>query len=138
MYTIISIYTGSTERGIDTFKKSFEALASKKDAFYARVRYSTSKSTNYEAHPLTYPLCVYTNDMVFCIADVTAGYPGTGPHGMVELLKYLGFTFDEEKILSHQDVVQLDITKGNMLLRDSFKEYTLDERDYIKSPFHTY
>lgn len=139
MYTIVSIFTGQTDKGVKIFKNYLKTLSSKEDVLYARVRYNTSKLVNEYDHPFKYPLCVYTkNDIVFCIADVAAGYPGTGPHGMVELLKYLGFSFDEDDILSHQNIVMLDFIKEEGILRNSFKTYELDERDYVLSPFHTY
>lgn len=137
MTTIIGIATGSTEMTIKRFKEVFESLTEKKNAVYARIRHSNYFFLlDYNAHPLEYPLVIYTLDgYAFCLADVTAGYPGTGPHGMVEILKYLDFSFNENDILSHQSNVCMNISKGGISIREEFKRYKLDSIFYLNSPF---
>lgn len=133
---IISINTGSTERGIKEFNKFFYFLCKEEDAVYARVRYRTNFLTQDNAHPLTYPLVIYTaNDIAFCLADVTAGYGGTGPQGMVKVLKELGFNFDKNDILEKQLEVKLDFVKENVVLREPFKHYDIPYISYLDRPF---
>lgn len=136
MMTIISIATGSTEMTIKRFKGVFESLTEKNNAVYARIRDSNYFLLDYNAHPLEYPLVIYTLDgYAFCLADVTAGYPGTGPHGMVEILKSLDFSFNENDILSRQSNVCMNISKGGISIREQFKKFKLDNIFYLSSPF---
>ena len=132
----IGIFTGSTEKGIKKFKEYLDMFSSKENVKYARIRYTTSRLPSPCAHPFEYPLCVFTtDDIVIGLADVTAGYCGEGPRGMVELLKYLGFSFDENEILSQRKAVKLDILKEDVKLKKGFEQYFLLEHQYLVSPF---
>lgn len=101
---VISIATGYTDETVNEFKKTFERLGlTKKDLLFARIFYNVNRLTSYDQNPLTFPLVIRTKEYAFCLADCNAGYGGTGPHGTVEVLKYLGFNFFENDIYMHRD-----------------------------------
>lgn len=100
----IAIMEGSTERTIKSFMEIFKKLCLSNDKVrYAKVYYNLNELISYEQDPLTFPLTIYTDDYVFCLADCTAGYGGTGPQGTVEVLKYLDMTFDENEIYRRRE-----------------------------------
>lgn len=133
---IISIFTGSTDEGLKRFKKYFEALTCKEKAVYAKIRYDSLVGTEFYQHPITFPVVIYTTDgFAFCLADVTAGYGGIGPHGTVELLKYLGFDFDKKDILDKNNIVNLNLLKDGFKIKPEFNNFSLTFFDYLDSPF---
>ena len=136
---IIAINTGTTSNGVKEFKKLLETLSKKENVVYARIRYNKQHLQGEHEHPLRYPLVVYTNDgFAFCLRDVTAGYGGTGPNGMVELLDWLEFDFNEDDILQDNgpfQVVALDLLKGDVVLKNSFKNYDIIYYEYMTKPF---
>lgn len=114
MSTIISIMEGSTEKTIKVFKSTFTNLGlSADDVLNVKVYYDVNELVSYDQEPLTFPVVIYTNKYVFCLADCTAGYGGTGPQGTVEVLRYLKMTFDENEIYQHHKngITNLVITK---------------------------
>lgn len=132
----LNIFTGTTEKGVSLFKEYLNIFSNIKDVAYARIRYNTSHLTNEYDHPFTYPLTVYTTTgFVFCIADVTAGYPGEGPHGMVDILNYLEFKFDKNDILEKKNIVKIDLLKEGFYLKDDFSDYDIPRYRYFDLPF---
>lgn len=134
----IGINTGSTDRGIEKFKEIFELSSRKERAIYARIRYITSQGIDFDTNALNYPLVIFTTDnKAFALADVTAGFGGTGPHGMIEVLNYLGFEFDEKEILEHKEIVQLDLIKPDVKIEvnQEYLKFYLDPFYYASSPF---
>lgn len=57
------------------------------------------------------PVSIYFLDGIHVRLNLTAGYSGTGPRDTCRILKLCNFDFDENDILSHQDVVNIKYYK---------------------------
>ncbi|MDD3304358.1 MAG: hypothetical protein PHP54_05510 [Clostridia bacterium] len=99
----ISILTGSTERCIQEFKVFFPLFAKEQKVVSAKINYEIGNIPTKNTPAEEYPLIIYTNDLAFCLGDVSAGYGGTGPHGTVEVLKWLDFQFDENEVYKRRE-----------------------------------
>lgn len=64
-----------------------------------------------------------------------AGYDGEGPQGLVKILNYFDFDFDEKDIFQKRIHIKLDILKNNLCLREPFKHYHIPYYTYLDSPF---
>lgn len=84
---------------IDILKGGFEAHS-------ARIHYSISRGLprieDTDKYPLILSGTIKNSDMSIHVYSVTAGYGGTGPHAMVDILKFAGFKFDENDILTNR------------------------------------
>lgn len=119
----IVINGSTTDDDVRNFKEIFSKLTTKDKAVYASVNYKYPIPDEDDMY-LKYPLVIYTKDgYAFCIRNVSAGFGGTGPHGMVECLKYAGFEFDENIILDHQPRgVKFTLCKEDLILCPRHKE----------------
>ena len=70
----------------------------------ARISYDVSKGLppveQVENYPLVLEGFLGHSSVNIHVYSVTAGYGGTGPHTMVDILKAAGFAFDESDILT--------------------------------------
>ncbi|MBQ2835906.1 MAG: hypothetical protein IJE68_03640 [Clostridia bacterium] len=70
----------------------------------ARISYAVRKALppveQVENYPLILEGFIGNSPVSIYVYSVTAGYGGTGPHAMVDILKAAGFTFDESDILT--------------------------------------
>lgn len=70
----------------------------------ARISYNLSKGLPPVEDTDNYPLILEGkfgfSPVSIYVTSVTAGYGGTGPHTMVDILKAAGFKFDESDILT--------------------------------------
>ena len=83
----------------------------------ARISYNLNKGLPPIENPDKYPLILDgmlgLSPVSVYVTSVTAGYGGTGPHAMVDILKAAGFKFDEDDILTARyanSSEQIDLT----------------------------
>ncbi len=76
------------------------------EARSARIHYSLSRGLpsieDTDKYPLILSGTINNSDMSIYVYSVTAGYGGTGPHAMVDILRFAGFKFDENDILTNR------------------------------------
>ena len=72
----------------------------------ARISYNINHGLPLAKETDNYPLILEGTlarmPITMHVYSVTAGYGGTGPHAMVEILKAAGFKFDEDDILTNR------------------------------------
>lgn len=95
---------------IDMLHGGFEAKT-------ARISYNLKKGLPLPEDTDSYPLILEGqlggSSVSVHVTAVTAGYGGTGPHAMVEVLKEAGFKFEESDILTDRladSTGQIDLT----------------------------
>lgn len=71
----------------------------------------TIKYTITENNPETGPVTIYFSNGIRVKLNLTAGYTGEGPRDTCEVLKICGFDFNENDILSHNNIVDIKYYK---------------------------
>lgn len=109
MINIVIRETTSTKT-VEEFKRVLETVVPAECITLARIEYDKTKGLpNYTCSIDEYPVILFTNiDVTIYLYALTAGYNGTGPNDLYEVLKLAGFMYvQRESITENRNLVQL-------------------------------
>lgn len=106
----IVIRETTSYKTVDEFKKVLANIVPAENITLARIEYDKTKGLpDYTCSIDDYPVILFTNiDVTIYLYALTAGYNGTGPNDLYEVLKLAGFTYvQRESITQDRNLVQL-------------------------------
>lgn len=112
----IVIKGGTSDEAVKLFKDLLNNFIKNEDIMRAEISYCKSEGlVSMDSDPKTWPLQIYTsNDILISVYNVTAGYGGSGPHAMKEILELSGFEpkYTKKVLSSKEDKINLIYDKA--------------------------